>query len=121
MGYNTYKETVVLRNMTDNHLLSILDNSNSVQSFHVFLDGILKEASIRLEKATKSPLAVYSDKDGYQRVVFIFFYIKKLISLNYIQLIRTASIPSPIELGNSTVSQPAYLPEDISDFISNNA
>ena len=120
MGCNTYKESVELRKAIDKSLLSILNDSNAVQSFHIFLDNILKEVSIRLEKAAKPTLAVYSDHDGYQRVVFLFFYIKKLISLNYIQLIRTPAVPSTIELGESTVLQPGYLPEDISDFISSN-
>lgn len=120
MYCNTYKKSVELRNTIDNHLLSILNNSNAVQSFRVFLDGILKEVSIKLEQATKPALSVYSDKDGYQRVVFLFFYIKKLISLNYIRLVQTPAIPTAIVLGKSTVCQPGYLPEDISNFISSN-
>ncbi len=120
MYCNTYKKSVELRNTIDNHLLSILNDSNAVQSFHIFLYGILKDISIRLEQATKPFLSLYSDKDGDERVVFLFFYIRKLISLNYIQLIQTPAIQKTIELGESTVCLSGYLPENISDFISSN-
>lgn len=118
MSSNAYKNSIELKLVVDKHLLSILNDSNAMQSFHLLLDRILAETSIALEATTTKPtLAVYSEENGYQKVVFLFFYIKKLISLNYIQLIPTGAAASPITLGKSSNTQAGYLPKDVSDFI----
>lgn len=117
----TFEFTKEIYKIVDSKLENILSEKKVDNSFNNCLDGILKKLNIDIHKASeKNELAVRCNQDndeGYLKMTFIWFYLRKLETMGYICFVKTAAQCTSIELGDSKGSQDGYLPKEVSDFI----
>lgn len=114
-------DTDEIRGTIDRRLLRISQEKN-VSSFHSFINSILRELKIRIETPIEpNKELMVCGTNGYYIIIILWFYIQKLLSLNYISLVETATNSNNYEAGEDETfdnkQDKVYLPKNISDYL----
>lgn len=112
--------TKSIRKTVDDELKIVLNKKDGcVKPFSVILDNILKSLKIHVYDKPQdgSRLQVSGKDNGYECVTYLFFYIRQLLNLNYIDFVDTTEGNKEVTLGDKNYDPSGVLSANVSDFI----